>query len=186
MENPTLSGKELEKALLSGKLEKENNFEIIGMVKSSNEKGHISVTLSGCDNWLDLPTDMIKEAEKIGIRTCSDHSHVIMRITLNEPKNKESKMLLSLLSQNRSSFMSNSNFKWGRKGSSVYKIQGHPFLTRGLGSFANPVLGNNSGVEQPDVQCVLHCANGPNGERICYYLCEGDIDISFRNGISIF
>lgn len=48
---------------------------------------------------MDLPVEMIEHAEHTGERTCRDHSHPTIRITLKEPKDPEGKILLTLLAQ---------------------------------------------------------------------------------------
>lgn len=106
MENKTFSGKELEKALVAGELTQQGHVSLTGMVKLSTKEGHISFTQAGCEIWVDLPTEMIENAEQIGKQTCKDHSHPIMRITLDEPKSSEGKILIALLSQVTSSHVS--------------------------------------------------------------------------------
>ena len=94
----SFSGASLEKALKEGGLTQTPAL-LTGMVKSSEKSGHVSFSQSGCDMWVDLPTDMIESADHTGQRSCRDHSHPVMRITLKEPKDPEGRILLSLLAQ---------------------------------------------------------------------------------------
>lgn len=96
MTTKKLSGTALEKALKEGTLA-QTNVSLTGMVKPSEKSGYISFALGNCDSWVDLPTDMIDSAEQVALRSCRDHSHPTMRITLKEPKESEGKILLALL-----------------------------------------------------------------------------------------
>ena len=97
MDKTTYSGSSLEEALKNDSLS-QSGIELTGMVKSSEKKGQVCFTRSGCTNWVDLPIGMIEEAEKIGKNTCKDHSHPVMRITFKKPENPESQIFLALLS----------------------------------------------------------------------------------------
>ncbi len=98
MNNRSFSGESLEKALREGGLAS-SQTHLLGMVKQSEKKGHISFTSSGCETWVDIPVGIIERAEQIGQRACRDHSHPIMEITLKEPKDPEGRTLLALLAQ---------------------------------------------------------------------------------------
>ena len=81
METKIFTGSSLEEALKNDSLA-QSSVELVGMVKASEKKEHVCFTRSGCDNWVDLPIDMVEEAEQIGKNTCKDHSYPVMRITL--------------------------------------------------------------------------------------------------------
>lgn len=98
MSGKSFSGEDLEEALTEGTLTQAQT-PLTGMVKPSEKSGHVSFSQAGCDTWVDLPTDMIERADHVGKRPCRDHSHPLMRITLNEPEDPEAKTLLSLLAQ---------------------------------------------------------------------------------------
>ena len=102
MKTISFSGEELERALQEGTLT-ENQFHLNGMVKPSEKAGYIKFSLSGCHEWVDMPAAMIKQADHIGQFPCKDHFHPLMRITLEEPKEQEGKVLLTLLISHRSS-----------------------------------------------------------------------------------
>jgi hypothetical protein len=98
MDKKMFTGATLEEALKSGAL-KQSGIVLVGMVKLSEEAGHISFTKAGCDNWVQLPTEMIEEAEHIGESPCQGHSHPQFRITLKSPKDAQAKLLAALLAQ---------------------------------------------------------------------------------------
>jgi len=96
MNEKSLSGAELEKAMREGGLNQATAV-LTGMVKASEKNGHIGFSQSGCHAWVDLPTKMIEHAQHIGHRSCQDHSHPWVKITLKEPDDPEGRVLLSLL-----------------------------------------------------------------------------------------
>jgi hypothetical protein len=98
MQDETFTGEALEKALLNDELS-QPGLELIGMVKTSDQKKHISLTTSGCDEWIDVPTSMIEQADRIGSSRCKDHSHPVFKLTLKEPKTPEAHILSALLAQ---------------------------------------------------------------------------------------
>lgn len=98
MNEKTLSGAELEKAMREGGLDRAQ-VVMTGMVKASEKNAHIGFSQSGCHAWVDLPTKMIEHAEHIGHRSCQDHSHPLVKITLKEPGDPEGRVLLALLAQ---------------------------------------------------------------------------------------
>jgi hypothetical protein len=89
-------GVALEKALAEHKFNK-SSTQLIGMVKSSEKPGCVSFTPAGCDSWVDVPSDMIAEAEHIGHQPCKDHSHPVFRLLLKEPTDPQAKVLMALL-----------------------------------------------------------------------------------------
>lgn len=97
MTQETFTGASLEKALREGALDSSRTATMVGMAKPSDEAGYISFTRSGCDNWIDLPVEMIQSAEKIGDAPCRDHSHPLVKITLEKPQDKRQQVLLALL-----------------------------------------------------------------------------------------
>jgi hypothetical protein len=97
-ESKMFSGASLEKALKDDSLTR-SGITLVGMVKSSEKGKHISFSRSGCNAWVDLPTDVIEQAEQVGQRRCKDHIHPVFKITLKEAKDPEAKMFISLLAQ---------------------------------------------------------------------------------------
>lgn len=98
MGETSFSGDSLEKALQEGHLDS-GTAELRGMVKTSDESGHVAFSRAGCDTWVDIPTDMIEHAEHVGSRSCGDHSHPVVTISLKEPTDPEGQILAALLSQ---------------------------------------------------------------------------------------
>jgi hypothetical protein len=98
MQDESFTGEALEKALVNDELS-EPGLELLGMVKASDQKGHVSFTASGCDDWIDIPTKMIEQAERVGSSQCKDHSHPVFKLILKESKNSEAQILSALLAQ---------------------------------------------------------------------------------------
>jgi hypothetical protein len=96
MDEKTYTGSSLEQALKSGSLEKAA-IELVGMVKVSEKAKHISFAKGDCETWIDLPTDLIDQAEHLGQRPCRDHVHPVFKVTLKEPKDPAAQILGSLL-----------------------------------------------------------------------------------------
>lgn len=98
MSRKLFSGESLEKALQEGTLT-HSQLVLIGMVKPSEKSGYVGFAMSGCDEWIDLPTNMIEQADHIGQIPCRDHSYSVMKISLTEQSESEGKILLALLAQ---------------------------------------------------------------------------------------
>ena len=101
MQDDSFTGEALEKALVNDELS-QPGLELLGMVKASDEKGHVSFTASGCDDWIDIPTKMIEQAERVGSSKCKDHSHPVFKLTLKESKSADAQILSALLAQRSS------------------------------------------------------------------------------------
>ena len=99
MAGESFTGSSLEQALRDGTLAHPAGIVITCMVKESETQGHISIALSGCEQWTDISTDMVETAELIGHRPCKEHQHPFVRITFKEPRGVEAKTFASLLSQ---------------------------------------------------------------------------------------
>jgi hypothetical protein len=96
MKDKIFSGKALEDALKGNAFE-QSEIELTGMVKSSEKSGHISFARGDCETWVDMPTSMIDQAERLGQKKCKDHSHPHFRITLKKPANPETSLFAQLL-----------------------------------------------------------------------------------------
>ena len=98
MQPKSFTGAELANAL------KQDTFtmsgvELVGMVKSSENEGHISFTRAGCDSWIEVPIALIEQAEHLGQNRCKDHTHPVFKITLKQPKDPEALIFSALLAQ---------------------------------------------------------------------------------------
>jgi hypothetical protein len=91
-----LTGASLEEALRSGDFERAP-VELVGMVKPSDEDGTISFAPTDCESWVDVPTDLIENAEHVGHRPCRDHSHPVFRLTLKQSEDPAARILTTLL-----------------------------------------------------------------------------------------
>lgn len=98
MESQMFSGASLEEAL-KGDLLDQSEVLLIGMVKQSQTPGYISFTGGGCEHWIEIPTDLIERAERMGSRPCKDHAHPVFRLTLKNPKDPQAQLYASLLAQ---------------------------------------------------------------------------------------
>lgn len=92
----TFDGHGLESALRQGSFDKPASH-LTGMMKASDQPGHVSFSNAGCSSWVDFPSGMIAEAQLIGQQTCKDHSHPIFKIAFKEPDNPEARVFLRLL-----------------------------------------------------------------------------------------
>jgi len=132
MQAKTFTGASLEKALKDNSLTR-SGIVLTGMVKASQKDGYISFTRSGCDSWVDLPSDMVEQAEHLGQNACKDHSHTVVKLTLKEPKDAEAKIVTALLAQHPQGQMQTGPIPqdWLTPGSQV----------SGRGAFDNPLAG---------------------------------------------
>jgi hypothetical protein len=96
MAEKTFTGASLEQALKSGAI-KTSGITLVGMVKPAEKEGFVSFSRTDCETWVDLPTDLIDEAEHQGEKTCRDHSHPVFRLILKEPRDREAQIFAALL-----------------------------------------------------------------------------------------
>jgi hypothetical protein len=115
MKETIFSGKALEESLKSNVFE-QSDIELMGMVKPSEKPGHIAFARGGCEKWVDVPTEMIEQAERLGQKRCRDHSHPQFRITLKKSDSPESRILGELLAE---SPISSSSTAFGMAGSNA-------------------------------------------------------------------
>jgi len=94
-----LSGADLERALNGGAFDKERSDTVTleALVRKSKKKDHVSLGVGGCDSFVDVPTQQIASAEKIGFVMCGDHSHPRMRIVLTVSNDPTAQILSKLL-----------------------------------------------------------------------------------------
>ncbi|MGB6582350.1 MAG: hypothetical protein WBF34_31015 [Streptosporangiaceae bacterium] len=101
LQDESFTGEGLEKALVNDELS-QPGLELLGMVKASDQKDHVSFTGSGCDDWIDIPTKMIEKAERVASSKCKDHSHPVFKLILKESTSAEVQVLSALLAQRAS------------------------------------------------------------------------------------
>ena len=97
MEVSHFTGSELEDALKNNEIA-QSNIYIVCMVKKSDNSDYVSISCTNCDDWIELPTDIIESAVRIGQSNCNDHSHPIMKVFLKEGKKLHVKALMGLVS----------------------------------------------------------------------------------------
>ncbi len=149
----SFTGESLIEALNSGSLSRVDN-SLIGMVKQSDKKSHIAFTLSGCEQWVDVPEGMVAKADLLGQKPCKDHTHALMQISLKEPTSDEGKLLWDLLAQLRSSHDNPAGCGSGNE------VQ----MMRSMGLIGDPTPGTGK---------VVHCyTTCENGVMVCH--CHTD------------
>jgi hypothetical protein len=99
MPGKTFTGESLAEALGAGDFDQPaaGGVVLTGMVKPSDQPGHVSFARGGCDTWVELPTSLIEQADHVGVRPCDDHSHPVFRITLRESDDPHARLLGQLL-----------------------------------------------------------------------------------------
>lgn len=98
MKDSSYSGSTLEQALKNKELGACSS-EFTALVQASDTAGYVCLALGGCDNWVEMPSDMIEQAASVGQFTCKDHTHPVMKIRLKDSGNPEAAVLLALLLQ---------------------------------------------------------------------------------------
>jgi hypothetical protein len=170
-EEKTFTGQSLVAAL------KENSFENItsnvgltGMVKKSEKEDYISFTQSGCGTWVDLPVSMIEKAEFLEMRTCKDHAHPVMKVTLKHSGNPENEILLGLLQQTAQSVNSQKPTQFTSPQGMVGNTLNNPFSTPFNNQFNNPF--NNPFNNQSNNARVQIPRGGGLGWIDCNFKCS--------------
>lgn len=179
MSDESFSGADLEEALEEGTLD-QTQTPLTGMVKQSEKSGHVRFSQSGCDSWVDLPTDMIEHADHVGQRPCRDHSHPVMRITVKEPKDSTGKVLRALLSQSEVSSPMESSGASARLPGPIYESRASPFGERSQRDIPGVVYFDDS-PQRPSPTGGWRCAPGASYE--CGSLLGGGTMICCDNWI---
>src|SRR5918912_481342 len=74
------SGTNLLEALKSGEL---SGYDVyVGMVKASDKEDHIAFAPGSCDEWIDVPAELIGDVEVLRHVPCREHSHPLVRMKL--------------------------------------------------------------------------------------------------------
>ncbi|MGD8428077.1 MAG: hypothetical protein PVH63_10610 [Balneolaceae bacterium] len=106
------SGQDLAKALKDGTLQA-HRTNLLGMVDQSKSKDHIRFTINNCDDWIEVPIDLIDSWELKGHRRCRDHDHPIVSLDLKAPTKSVEKMYFDLICQLSNSLSSIDKFQNG-------------------------------------------------------------------------
>lgn len=101
MSEENLTGKALEKALREGIFDvgPSDLKSFDALVRKSEKKGHVGIGVAGCESFVDVSTDLIENAEKIGYVPCGGHGHPQMRITLKSSDDPIAQVLFQLLAR---------------------------------------------------------------------------------------
>jgi hypothetical protein len=74
------SGETLLEALKGGELSSQNVHT--GMIRASEKEDHVAFAPASCDQWIDIPAELIGEVEVLRQLPCREHSHPLARIEL--------------------------------------------------------------------------------------------------------
>jgi len=75
------SGTKLLESLKDGDLTSRDVY--VGMVKVSKKDNHVAFTPGSCDEWIDVPAQLIADVEVIRHAPCREHSHPVVRLKLS-------------------------------------------------------------------------------------------------------
>lgn len=91
------SGKGLLDAITAGDLALKDMC--IGMVKASEKEGHVAFAPRSCNEWVDVPAELIGEVEVLRHVPCRDHIHPLVQFRLKiDDSNPVHAMVRKLLS----------------------------------------------------------------------------------------
>jgi hypothetical protein len=177
MADERLSGKALEKALRGGEFDKPS-LEIVGMVKASEEAGNVSFSPTDCESWIDVPTDLIASAERVGDRPCRDHSHPVFRLVLKESDDPSAKLLAAVVA----SFRRTRPTPVAPRGPRLPYAPPHRYLARpngpGGGGLQDGCVGS---LQDCYVDCAVRYPDDPNSLNDLYrQACEDSCDAAYR------
>src|SRR5215212_5963584 len=113
------SGTELLESLRRGELSAPDAY--VGMVKPSPRENSVAFAATSCDEWVDIPAELIDDAEVLRYVPCGDHSHPLVRLKL---KFDESDPIHAMVQQLLS----------------AVKAPGWTFASTGFGTFASGAL----------------------------------------------
>src|SRR5215203_7201287 len=74
------SGIELLESLRRGELSAPDAY--VGIVKPSQRENSVAFAAKSCDEWVDIPAELIDEVEVLRYVPCRDHSHPLVRLKL--------------------------------------------------------------------------------------------------------
>jgi hypothetical protein len=82
MENASVfeSGTELLDALKSGSIGYARSY--VGMIKASEKQNHIAFAPASCEQWFDLPANLVGNVQVIREVPCKDHTHPLVKLNL--------------------------------------------------------------------------------------------------------
>lgn len=58
---------------------------MVGLLKPSGYAETVHFSLSGCTNWVAIPTDAIANFRPLALAPCGDHEHHVVRLFLKRP-----------------------------------------------------------------------------------------------------
>jgi len=142
------SGASLLEALQSGEMASLGSQDVfVGMVKASESEGNVAFTSGSCDEWVDLPADLVGDVEVLGQGQCRGHSHPRVRMQLKLDENDPMHGIVRKLMKVGSARASRPWFGRGRFGRGAW----------GFGGLRPPRLGGEGG-DDYWVDCTSVCA----------------------------
>ena len=99
MTTESVSGKALPSALADGSLDVGGNGFLVAIVKKTDSDDSIHLSQTGCSDWIEVPTKMIRSAKGVGTAICEGLNYPILLIELAETKDPFARVAYRLLSQ---------------------------------------------------------------------------------------
>lgn len=99
MENKTVTGRELEGALIEERMDPANVGFLVGLVKKGNNAGEVQLSQIGCTEWISVPTKMIHSSKTVGHASCGKSRYPVVLIELSPAKDPFAMVAYKLLSQ---------------------------------------------------------------------------------------
>jgi hypothetical protein len=73
----------------------------IGMLQAAQDDRQLLFAMGvSCANWVHVPIERIESIEQITVVPCKDHTHPLVRLTLNAPETEEAMMYAALAQSN--------------------------------------------------------------------------------------
>lgn len=137
------SGEELLDALQGDKLSQDDVY--VGMVKESDKEKHVAFAPGSCEEWIDVPAELIGDVEVLRHVPCRDHSHPLVRLELTL---EESNPLHEMVRQMFTSVVSRA---------SVEIQSSMNAIPEALSSWSGPVFAPGSSAQTPQSNNLIFC-----------------------------
>jgi hypothetical protein len=99
MKNKTVTGRELEGALIEERMDPANVGFLVGLVKKGDNAGEVQLSQTGCNDWISVPTKMIQSSKTVGNASCGKTRYPVVLIELSPAKDPYAIVAYKLLSQ---------------------------------------------------------------------------------------
>lgn len=95
----TITGEELEKALLEKTMDSINRGYIVGLVKIGDNAGEVKLSQIGCTDWISVPVKMIHSSKTVGYASCGKCRYPVVLIELTPSNDPFAIVAYKLLTQ---------------------------------------------------------------------------------------